>query len=124
MRVETLLEKNLVTLMEHETSYLMVFSTVPNESTAEYLAKALLENKLAACINIIRQLTSVYIWEGQLVTDTECLLLIKTLQENYTELAACLRQIHPYSLPEIIALPITQGNQDYLDWLKNTVKKP
>jgi periplasmic divalent cation tolerance protein len=109
--------------MKTVTNYLLVLSTVPNQATAEQLANILVEKKLAACVNIIPQLSSVYEWQGQIVTESECLLLIKTLSTSYQEVTTCIQQYHPYTLPEIIALPIIKGEQNYLTWLTKTVNK-
>lgn len=99
------------------SSFQVVLCTCPDQQTAENLARHLVQQQLAACVNIVPGLTSVYRWEGQIESASECLLLIKTAQQLYPELEACLLQQHPYAVPEIIALPITQGAPAYLQWL-------
>jgi len=99
------------------TPYCLVLCTCPAGETAESLARFLVEQRLAACVNIVPGVTSVYTWEGALEKSREDLLLIKTEHARYAELETCLRQRHPYQVPEIIALPIERGLPDYLQWI-------
>ena len=98
-------------------SYLLVLSTCPEGAPAQQLAQFLVEEHLAACVNILPGLTSVYAWEGSIETGRESLLLIKTEHQVYPALEARLRERHPYELPEIIAVPIQLGLNDYLHWI-------
>jgi periplasmic divalent cation tolerance protein len=100
-------------------SYRLILNTCPDRATAEMLARLLLEKRLAACVNIVPGLTSIYRWQGQIETAQECLLLIKTAQEHYPAVEFCIREHHPYELPEIIALSIDQGLPDYLHWIRS-----
>lgn len=100
-----------------DKDYCLVLSTCPAGDTAESLACFLIECKLAACVNILPSVTSVYLWHGQLETGQEQLLLIKTERTLYPALEAALRERHPYALPEIIAVDIRQGSADYLNWI-------
>lgn len=100
---------------------LVVLCTVPGEEIAKKIAHVLVQESLAACVNIVPGLTSVYSWEGQMVEDSELLLLIKTRQERYPALEQRIRQLHPYQVPEVIALPIQQGSPQYLEWLASSV---
>ncbi|HEX9028846.1 MAG TPA: divalent-cation tolerance protein CutA, partial [Anaerolineales bacterium] len=80
--------------------------------------KTLLEQKLAACVNILPQLRSLYIWQGQIHDDEEAMLLVKTRAELFeTQLIPAVKMVHPYEVPEIIALPVQAGSKDYLDWI-------
>ncbi|XP_039287806.1 protein CutA homolog [Nilaparvata lugens] len=81
----------------------------------------LVSNKLAACVNIIPQLTSVYEWEGKIQEDSELLLMIKTRSAKVEPLTKYVKENHPYSVCEVITTPITGGNQAYLDWISKTV---
>jgi len=95
----------------------VVYCSCPDQAIAERIAEAVVNERLAACVNLISGLTSIYRWEGQLQRDAELLLIIKTRSAVYPQLEARLRQLHPYQLPEIIALPIHTGSADYLNWI-------
>jgi periplasmic divalent cation tolerance protein len=101
---------------------LLVFTNLPDRASAERLADLLLEQRLAACVNILAPCRSVYRWKGALQHDEEYPMLIKTSAERYGELERALRQGHPYELPEIIAVPIEQGLPAYLDWVAAETK--
>ncbi|XP_055377472.1 protein CutA homolog [Condylostylus longicornis] len=99
----------------------VAFVTTPNENTAKKLAHLLVEQKLAACVNIIPNLTSVYVWEGKINEDQEYLVMIKTKTSRIEELTKMVRDNHPYSVAEVITLPIDNGNSPYLDWVLKSV---
>jgi periplasmic divalent cation tolerance protein len=99
------------------TNLLLVFCTCPDEATGGRIADTLVVERLAACVNRIPGLTSVYLWRGNLSRDQETLLLIKTTDARLDALVARLRELHPYELPEIIATPVTGGLADYLEWV-------
>jgi periplasmic divalent cation tolerance protein len=101
---------------------LLVFTNLPDRASAERLADLLLEQRLAACVNILAPCRSVYRWKGAIQHDDEHPLLIKTSAERYGALEQALRQGHPYELPEIIAVPIEQGLPAYLDWVAAETK--
>lgn len=105
-----------------QLNQLVVFSTCPDQESAKRLGTALVEERLAACVNLIPGLTSIYMWEGSLRREPECLLLIKTSAGRFEDLRARLRALHPYELPEIIALPISQGDPGYLAWLAGNTR--
>lgn len=96
---------------------LIVLTTLPSEESALKLAEDLVGERLAACVNILPPMTSVYEWQGKLEKGQEHQLLIKTSSDRYPELEARIRRSHPYELPEIIALPVAGGLQAYLDWV-------
>lgn len=98
-------------------SYRLIVSTCPDTATAGRIAKVLLEQRLAACVNIIPGLTSVYRWQGKIESAQEYLLLIKTATEQYPAVEACIVENHPYELPEVIAIAIDQGLPVYLQWI-------
>ena len=101
---------------------LLVLTNLPDRASAERLADLLLEQRLAACVNILAPCRSVYRWKGAVQHDEEHPLLIKTSAERYGALEQALRQGHPYELPEIIAVPIEQGLPAYLDWVAAETK--
>ena len=95
----------------------MVLTNAPDRAVARRIADALIEARLAACVNLLAECTSVYRWKGEIETAAEVPLLIKTRSEIYDEVEAAIRRLHPYELPEIIALPIERGSPDFLDWV-------
>jgi periplasmic divalent cation tolerance protein len=103
-------------------SALVVMTTAETPADGERLAKLLVEAELAACVQILPQITSVYRWQGKVEQAGETLLLIKTTRAAYAELEEAVKQNHSYQTPEIIALPIEVGSSEYLNWLKVSVK--
>lgn len=101
---------------------LVVITTTETQEEAERLAHRLVEHQLAACVQLVAPLTSVYRWEGKVETAQEVLLLIKTTLAAYAALETEIKQRHSYQTPEIIALPVMAGAQDYLAWLRATVR--
>jgi periplasmic divalent cation tolerance protein len=99
------------------SNYIQVITTISSKGVAEEIAHALVTKRLAACVQIIGPMTSVYCWEDEVETAEEWLCLIKSKQDRYPELEAAIQQIHPYDTPEIIATPITLGSRDYLRWI-------
>jgi len=96
---------------------LIVITNAPDRDVALRLAHALVERKLAACVNILSPCTSVYRWQGTLETAAEVPLLIKTRAALYDDVEAAIKSLHPYDLPEIIAVPVARGLPGYLEWL-------
>lgn len=107
---------------EHESDALLVLCTCPDEDTAERLAHSLVEDRLAACVNLIPGLVSVYQWQGRIERSREVQLLAKTSSARFQALAARLREMHPFELPEIVAVPITAGEPEYLEWLRRSTR--
>ncbi len=98
-------------------SALLVITNAPDRDVAQKIARALIERKLAACVNILAECTSVYRWQGKLETATEVPLLIKTRAAIYDDVEAAIKSLHPYELPEIVAVPIERGLPAYLEWV-------
>jgi periplasmic divalent cation tolerance protein len=104
--------------MNKETSEsYVVLVTVPDEETGIRIARAIVQERLAACVNLIHGVRSVFRWEGEVCDEDEKLLLIKTSRERFSELARRTRSLHPYDVPEIIAVGIDNGDSDYLSWI-------
>ncbi len=96
---------------------IVVFCTTDSNESAEKLSTVLLENKLAACVNIMPSVHSFYTWQGKTVSDDEILLIIKSNETCFTDLEKAIVEAHPYEVPEILALPVVKGYHPYLDWL-------
>ncbi|PIQ13428.1 MAG: divalent-cation tolerance protein CutA [Hydrogenophilales bacterium CG_4_9_14_3_um_filter_59_35] len=96
---------------------ILVITNLPDQEAARRLAGRLVEERLAACVNILAPCESVYRWQGQIETGQEITLLIKTLSAHYGKVEKIIQQWHPYELPEIIAVPIAAGLPAYLEWL-------
>ena len=96
--------------------------TVPNEEKAKALGRNLVNEKLAACANTVPGLTSIYRWKGEVCEDREVLLILKTLQSKFDMIVRQVKLLHEYEVPEIISLPIEDGLEDYLNWIKESVQ--
>ena len=104
------------------TGPVVALSTVATAEDAERIARSLVENGFAACVNVVPGVVSFYRWKGRLERDAEMLLVIKTRGERFEELRAALLAAHPYELPELVALPISAGHEPYLEWLAASVR--
>ena len=103
---------------QQSTPHLLILCTCPDQTTAQNIANQLVDRALAACVNTLPGLTSVYQWQGKRETVQEHLLLIKTTDEAYQALEQAIIELHPYELPEVIAVPIVQGLNGYLQWIE------
>jgi periplasmic divalent cation tolerance protein len=101
--------------------YLMAYVTTADEDEARRIAKALVEERLAACVNILGRIESVYHWEGEVQSSTEVALLAKTTEACFDVLAARVRELHSYELPCIVAVPLAQGEAAFLNWIGKNV---
>ena len=99
------------------TEYIQVLTTVEQKIDAEKIAKSLVEKRLAACVQILGPLTSYFHWQGKLDSAAEYLCLIKSREDLFAELESEINSLHPYEVPEILAIPITKGGKGYLNWL-------
>ncbi len=103
--------------MDELSDVLIVLTNCPDETTAARIRRELVDARLAACVNQLGAVQSTYRWQGAVEEATEVALLIKTTRERYPALEARLRQVHPYSVPEIVAIPVERGGADYLAWV-------
>jgi len=100
---------------------IVIFITSRSKEEAKKLTRKLVEEKLAACINIISNVESLYWWKGKIETSKECMLVVKTHGKKIEEIIQRVKEIHSYEVPEIIALPIVEGNKDYLTWISDVL---
>ena len=103
--------------------FAIILTTVSTEEEGQSIANILVEKDLAACVNIIPKISSVYRWEGQIQSEPEVLLFIKTTKDLETKVYREVQNVHSYDIPELITLPITNGSEAYLDWMTNPVGK-
>ena len=99
------------------TDAIAILCTAPDAASAERIAGALLEQRLAACVNLVPGLTSYFRWEGKVQREAEVLMIIKTRRARFDAVAACVKASHPYTVPELIALAVDSSTPDYLAWL-------
>lgn len=110
--------------MPDASDALVVLTTLEKQEDGERLAMLLVERNLAACVQILPPMTSIYRWQGAVERANEVLLFIKTTHAAYPRLEATIKENHPYQTPEIVALPVKAGSDEYLDWLASSVKTP
>lgn len=110
--------------MSADSEVLLVMSSLPDRAAAQQLAHTLVERRLAACVSVLVPCTSVYRWRGAVEEAAEVPVLIKTTAGRYAELESVLRALHPYELPEIIAVPVVHGLPAYLDWVSGETAPP
>ncbi|TAL30630.1 MAG: divalent-cation tolerance protein CutA [Spirochaetes bacterium] len=107
------------------SDYIVILCTVPSLQVAEKIAQTLVPRKLAACVNIVSGLISVYWWKGEICREQECLLIIKSRRALFPGLKEAILSEHPYEVPEIVTMPIEEGHQPYLDWIEaSTIPSP
>ncbi|MGC9080528.1 divalent-cation tolerance protein CutA [Sulfurihydrogenibium sp.] len=103
--------------------YIVVFITTSSLEEAKKIANHLVENKIAACINIVEKINSTFFWKGNIENYDESLLIVKTKRSLFNKLKEEVKKLHSYTVPEIIAIPIVEGSEDYLNWIDETVKE-
>lgn len=102
--------------------YILALCSCPSQTVANEVATALVEERLAACVNRLPGVKSIYRWEGKVTRDEEILLLIKTTGNHYPAIEQTIKKLHPFDTPEIIATPITAGSAEYLQWLQDATR--
>lgn len=105
-------------MADNSERFQLVLTTAGSREQAEEIAKQLVERRLAACVNVIHDICSAYRWKGEFTRDTEELLIIKSAERLFPELSKAIRELHSYETPEILAIPIADGDEDYLSWLR------
>jgi periplasmic divalent cation tolerance protein len=104
--------------MNHE--YVIVLTTLPADADGQAFARGIVEDRLAACVNLLPPMDSIYLWEGSIEHETERQVVMKTSRERVGELWDRVRELHPYEVPEFLVLPIVDGNEAYLRWLADS----
>ena len=99
--------------------FIIILTNLPDREAALRLARELVAQRLVACVNVLAECTSIYRWRGEVETAAEVPVLIKTRAERYAEIEAAIRSLHPYELPEIIAVPVERGLEEYLQWVSS-----
>ena len=107
---------------EHPDKEIVIFITAPGEDEAARIACSLVEARLAACANIVRNVRSIYTWQGTIQDDSEVLMIVKTRKSLFRAVSGKVKELHSYEVPEIIALPIIDGWPDYLHWLNESTE--
>jgi len=97
---------------------LIIYITAPNEEEGSRIARALVEERLAGCVNIVKTIRSIYRWQENIEDDTETLMIVKTQKRLFESLENRVRELHSYTVPEIIAVPVVEGSRAYLKWLE------
>ena len=105
-----------------EPTEIIIFITTADEQEAQGIAKLLLGKRFIACANIVPKVSSMFWWQGVLESEAECMLVLKTKRSLLDDVVEAVKSAHSYDVPEVIALPIIGGNQDYLNWLKEETK--
>lgn len=100
----------------------IIYCTCPDIESANKISRLLISQHMAACVNQVPGITSIYEWEGKIEENNEVLLLIKSTEERFDLIERLVTEEHPYELPELIAVPVTKGLADYLDWIKQCTK--
>lgn len=101
------------------TNYIIVFITASSKKEAMKIANGLVDKKLAACVNIVPNIKSIYTWKGKKEKASEVLLIVKSKREKFKNIVKKVKALHSYSVPEIISIPINNGNKDYLNWIED-----
>ena len=102
---------------------IVILCTCSSEEEAQKISRGLLEQRLAACVNAVLPVRSYYWWKGAIESDTEVLLLIKSSSDLFAAVEAAVRALHSYEVPELLALPVEHGSADYLNWLRENLRK-
>lgn len=102
--------------------FIVIYCTVPNKKEGKEIAKTLVEHNLAACVNIVDKIESIFSWDGQLEEQKEALMMIKTKRELFDKVKFIIHKLHSYTVPEVIAIPIIEADETYLKWIAHETK--
>jgi periplasmic divalent cation tolerance protein len=108
--------------MHLTTDFLIVLITTKDKAEAEKISQTLLAERLIACANIVNPVLSCFLWQGKVNQSEECLVVMKTRKSLFGELSLCIRSLHSYDVPEVLALPIVDGSEAYLSWLGSVLR--
>jgi periplasmic divalent cation tolerance protein len=111
-------------MADQQATHRVVLTTAGSDEQAETIARALVDSGLAACVNIVHGNCSIYRWKGETVRESEEILIIKTTAERFEAVRGKIRELHSYDVPEIVSLPVLEGDADYLRWIDEAVKAP
>lgn len=103
--------------------FIVIYCTVPNRKEGKEIARTLIGKHLAACVNIIDRVESVFSWDGELTEEKEALLMIKTKKELFGKVSSVIQKLHSYTVPEVIALPIVEADETYLKWIEHETRE-
>lgn len=103
--------------------FIVIYCTVPNKKEGRIIAKALIENSIAACVNIVDKIESIFSWNGEMMEEKEAMMIIKTKKEHFKNVSHIIHKLHSYNVPEIIAMPIIQADETYLKWIEHETNK-
>lgn len=109
--------------MVKKMEYIVIYCTVPNKKEGKEIARVLVENELAACVNIIDKMESIFSWNGELTEEKEAMLIIKTKKEHFKNINHTIQKMHSYNVPEVIAMPIIEADETYLKWIDHETKQ-
>ncbi|PQJ29903.1 divalent-cation tolerance protein CutA [Rubritalea profundi] len=101
---------------------ILVYINFPNRESARQIGTGLIEKQLAACVNIIPEVESIYQWKGEVKVENEVMVIVKTTASRYKQLEAFVLEKHPYDVPEVISLPLSQGSESYLNWVQDKME--
>ena len=104
--------------------FIIIYCTTPNRKEGVEIAKALIENNLAACVNILDKVESIFSWDGELTEEKESMLVIKTRKELFLKVNIMIQKLHSYNVPEVIAIPIIDADETYLKWIAHETEQP
>lgn len=102
--------------------FIVIYCTVPNKKEGRQIAKALLEHKLVACVNIVDKIESIFSWDGEICEEKEALMIIKTKKSLFDDVKLVIQKLHSYTVPEVISLPIAQADETYLKWIEHETR--
>ena len=108
--------------MEHVIDVVLILTTVPAAARAETIARSLVDERLAACVNVLSTMTSFYRWQGTIEQEEERQIVIKTTRDRVPAVQTRLRDLHAYEVPEFLVLPVSDGSTGYLDWVRNETR--
>lgn len=103
--------------------FIVIYCTVPNKNEGKEIARALVKQKLVACVNIIDKLESVFSWDGKIMEEKEALMIIKTKRELFDQVNKIIQKLHSYNVPEVIAMPIIEADETYLKWINHETRE-